>query len=150
MTDFLSIGKEAYDRGDKAQILECLYWCFRQHVPIPPWLEQAFQNAYEAKFAYKIRSWDEVFGRPLKKGIRPERELRNNRIANDLYDRVVERHRAGEPIDKNLFQAVGEDFGVGGTVASELYYEIKEIDDAFQEALGLPEKIKKPGSFRAD
>ena len=98
-------------------------------VPIPPWLKQAFQNAYGAKSDGKIKSWDEVFGRPFKKGIRPARERRNRRIANDLYERVEERHSAGEPIDKSLFEAVGKDFGVGGTVASELYYEIKEIDE---------------------
>ena len=69
--------KELYDQGDKTQILVGLHWCFIFHEPIPPWLEQAFQNAYGAKPEYKIKSWDEVFGRPLKKGIRPERERRN-------------------------------------------------------------------------
>ena len=117
-------------------------------MPIPPWLKQAFQNAYGAKSAYKIKSWDEVFGRPLKKGIRLARERRNNRIANDIYERVVERHIAGEPIDKNLFEAVGKNFGVGGTVASELYYEVKELE----EALELPGRFKKtrklPGKLK--
>ena len=80
--------KELYDQGDKTQILECLYWCLAMKVPIPPWLDQAFKNAYSAKDAYKIRSWDEVFGRPLKKGIRPARERRNKRIRQKIYWRV--------------------------------------------------------------
>ena len=127
----LAEGKILYDQGDKTQILYCLHWCFIGDVPIPPWLKQAFKNAFNAKSEGKIKSWDEVFGRPFKKGTRPERELYKRRIASGLYDRVEERHSAGEPIDKSLFEAVGKDFGVGGTVAAELYYRIKEIDKLF-------------------
>jgi hypothetical protein len=124
----LANGKELYDQGDKTQILECLHFCLAHKVPTPPWLEQAFENAYWAKVGHKIKSWDEVFGRPLKKGIRPARERRNKLIKQKIYWRVLELHNcgAGEPIDKKLFEAVGKEFGVGGTVAAELYYEVKK------------------------
>ena len=36
---------------------------------------------------------------------------------------------------RSLFEAVGKEFGVGGTVASELYYEIRKIDEAFWASL---------------
>jgi hypothetical protein len=119
--------KKLYDQGDKTQILTCLWWHFATKTPIPPWLEQAFLNAYNAKLELKIKSWDEVFGRPLKKGLQPTKEHRNKRIRVEIYWRVLELHNcgAGEPIDKGLFEAVGEEFDISGTVASELYYQEK-------------------------
>lgn len=137
----LSEGKKLYDQGDKTQILKCLSSCLYYDRPIPPWLKQAFQNAYRAKSAYTIKSWDEVFGRPikLKKGARLETERRNrSEISSDIYKRVVERHGAGEPIDKELFASVGKDFGVGGTIASQLYYAVvnaRREQDKFEKEL---------------
>lgn len=54
MTD-LSRYKELYDQGDKTQILLGLWWCVFFNEPIPPWLGEAFQNAYRAKTEYKIK-----------------------------------------------------------------------------------------------
>lgn len=71
---------------------------------------------------YEIKSWDEVFGRPLKKGKQLATERRNYNIGARLMYRVRERHRAGEKIDKGLFEAVGKEFDISGTTASELYY----------------------------
>jgi hypothetical protein len=149
MVDVLARAKKQYDQGDKTQILECLNLCFVWHEPTPPWLEQAFANAYGAKSEGKIKSWDEVFGRPFKKGTQPAREYYKKRIVNDLYKRVVERHDggAGEPIDKKLFESVGKEFGVGGTVASELYYGDVTFLGLPIRPRKLPEKIKKPRKF---
>ena len=179
---FLPLGKMFYDQGDRTQILYCLYSCFVAGVPTPPWLEEAFTDAYRGVFQFKIKSWDDVFGRPLNKSTRPARERRNRRIANDIYERVEERHKEltdkgrKRPIDKSLFEAVGKEFGVGGTVTSELYYEVKEVDEWIRETMerrigGSPEHdrirnlrrccspttqtskksfLKKPGNFRVN
>jgi hypothetical protein len=32
-------------------------------------------------------------------------------------------HKAGWPIDENLFEKVGKEFGIKKTLASDLYYE---------------------------
>ena len=40
------------------------------------------------------------------------------------------RHEAGESITKDLFESVGEEFGVSGTVASEIYYA--KIDKIYE------------------
>jgi hypothetical protein len=36
---------------------------------------------------------------------------------------VQELSESGRAIDKKLFEDVGKEFGVGGTVASDLYYD---------------------------
>jgi hypothetical protein len=40
-----------------------------------------------------------------------------------LLGRVEGRRKKGERVDKDLFDSVGEEFGISGTVASEIYYE---------------------------
>jgi hypothetical protein len=49
-------------------------------------------------------------------------------LANPVWRCVTERREAGEKIDKNLFQSVGEEFGIKGTLAAELYYETERYD----------------------
>jgi hypothetical protein len=73
----------------------------------------------------EIKSWDEVFGRPLLKGKQLATEQRKLRLAGPIYQRVYERHMAGEPVTKALFDEVGKEVGVSGTVAAEIYYELK-------------------------
>lgn len=63
---------------------------------------------------------------------------------------MVELHNggAGEPIDKKLFETVGKEFNVGGTVASELYYGIDDIDVAFEHLPERPKTRKLPGKIK--
>jgi hypothetical protein len=120
MSDFLEKGRERYEQGDKAQILYCLEYCISNNLFPPAWLNQAFSDAYLEGRLYKVKSWDDVFGRPLPKGKHLKTARRNMEIAWDLFWRVRELHDAGAPIDKRLFEKVGDEYDVSGTVASEL------------------------------
>jgi hypothetical protein len=158
---FVERGRKLYEQGDKAELLFWLEWCIENHHPIPAWVERAFRSACAAARKHKIKSWDEVFGRPLKKGKRLATARRNREITGQIVDRVLERHEAGKPIDKELFDAVGKDLlagdgkkhSVSGTVAAEIYYSsLKDWRD-LQENLKKPGSFldqKKPGSFRED
>jgi len=119
---FLAKGRERYEAGDKSELLYCLSHCIRNAEPIPDWLKQAFESAYIDVVMRKFKSWDDVFGKPLKKGKRLETERRNMEIAFPIWHRIRKLHDAGRPIDKALFAKVGKEFGVSGTVAGELYY----------------------------
>lgn len=123
---FLANGRERYEAGHKSELLYCLHYCVVNGVPIPDWLKQAFERAYDDVHTYKVKSWDDVFGRPLKKGRQLKTERRKLEIAGPIWSRVHELHRAGRgrPIDKALFDRVGNEFGISGTVAAELYYAI--------------------------
>jgi hypothetical protein len=122
---FLEKGRELYEAGDKSEILYCLNWCIMNRDPIPDWLARALKAAYTAASAHEIKSWDEVFGKPLKKGKQLATERHKAKVAWSLFWRVEELHGAGKSIDKDLFATVGKEFGVGGTVAAELYYEVR-------------------------
>jgi hypothetical protein len=126
---YLEKGRELYEAGVKSELLNCLFFCLRSDppVPVPAWLRNALEEAYLAGFSYQIKSWDEVFGRPIKKGWSDSRlaaERRKNSIAWDVFEAVCARMEAGDAISQDLFASVGKQFGVGSTVAHQLYYRI--------------------------
>jgi hypothetical protein len=123
-----------YEQGHKRALLYWLDYCLTNNVQVPPWIKQGLSNALDAAFLYRIKSWDEVFGELLPKGKRIATERRNREIFWDLFSRVRDLHAAGASIDEELFEKVGKEFGVGKTVASEIYYEtgrafIEELEE---------------------
>ena len=85
---FLEKGRERYEAGHKYELLYCLNYCVGNGLPIPDWLKQAFERACTDVHMYRVKSWDDVFGKPLKKGHRLETERRNMEIAFPLYQRI--------------------------------------------------------------
>ena len=110
--------------GDKSELLYCLNHCVTNDLPVPDWLKQAFQKACSDVHAYKVKSWDDVFGKPLAKGKRLATERRNMEIADPIWRYVRKLQDEGEGIGKELFAAVGKEFGVSATVAEKIYYDL--------------------------
>jgi hypothetical protein len=128
----LKKSRKLYEQGDKTQLIPMLYYYIETGEPVPFWLGQEFRRAYGAAWRHEVKSWDDVFGPPLKKGKRPATERRNKMIAWQIIFRVQELHKAGKAIDKSLFDFVGKEFGIGGTTASDLYYKtLKGYADFF-------------------
>jgi hypothetical protein len=119
---FLAKGQELHEAGDKSELLRCLNHCLWFRQPIPDWVRNGIRLAYALASSHQVKSWDEVFGRPLKKGKQPATERRKHRIRFDLLHGVEKRHEAGEPLDDALFTSVGKKFDLRKTVAREIYY----------------------------
>jgi hypothetical protein len=144
---FLAKGKELYEQGDKAEILYCLSFCIRNRVPTPEWLRQAFGTAYHAAVMRNIKSWDEVFGKPLKKGKHLTKAKRDLMKGPIIASRVREQARAGKPIDKELYNDVGKDCGSNGTDAEQLYSDLKK-DMASMNDEAIINRTSNFGYFR--
>jgi hypothetical protein len=122
LAEILEILHERFDNGDKSALLYAIYHCLLMKRPLPEWLPLAFLHTYEARARFEIRSWDEVFGRPVPKGMHLETEKRNAEL-RPLIIRRVQALRSEKPIDKPLFETVGKEFGISGTTVSEIYYD---------------------------
>ena len=122
--DFLDRERARYEDGDKLRLPYALGYCIDNHHPIPPWLATAFAEARRKVFMDEVESWDDVFGRPLKKGEHLAKQRKDAEIGASLFCRVEERHSAGENKDNDLFYSVGKEFGVGTTHAKTLYYDV--------------------------
>jgi hypothetical protein len=115
--------QEAFKAGDGSQLLWFVNFCLILNRPVPDWARQAFRAAYNRGLRFEIKSWDEVFGRPLKKGKQLATERRKMELATHVTALVFELHQLrGKPIGKALFESIGKKLGIGGTTASDLYY----------------------------
>jgi hypothetical protein len=115
-----------FEEGDKDRLLWFMNFCFVYRRPVPTWATKAFRAAYLKGVRFEIASWDEVFGRPLKKGKQLAAERRKAAIAERVLELVLRaRHeeKPKKPINKELFESIGKKLGVGGTVAAEIYYQ---------------------------
>jgi hypothetical protein len=123
MSERLEQLQRQYEDGDVAKLPEALTLCLAIGLPIPDWLRDAFLEATRCVWSHEVASWDDVFGKPLKKGEQQAAAARRYKLANPVWQRVMDRiHRAGEKVDKELFERVGEEFGIKGTLAAQLYY----------------------------
>ena len=111
-----------YESGQRKALMEAIWWCIREGWPAPPWLRDAFNEA----FCTAQKSWDEVFDPPIPKGAHRHRRDRNWKIGFRLAERIEFLHeKERRSITQGLFEEVGKEFGVSGSVARDLYYEEK-------------------------
>src|SRR4051812_31790816 len=95
MSHYLDQMHERYKAGDQSVVVYGLHYCITNETPIPEWLATAFDQACDKVRTLEVKSWDDVFGRPLKKGKRLATERRNLKIESELVDAVSDRHAAG-------------------------------------------------------
>ena len=123
VAEILDILHERFDNGDKSALLYAIYHCLLMKRPLPEWLRLAFLHTYEAHARFEIRSWDEVFGRPVPKGTHLETEKQKAELRPLIILRVQALKTEGRPIDKNLFEEIGTELGISGSTAGDIYYD---------------------------
>ena len=120
---FLQSLKEIYEEDrerNKEVIPFALCECLESSLSIPEWLEDAICAGINRYHNFEVKSWDDIFGgRP--KGTKLAALRRQQELRPKVFTRVRELHIAGEPIHKDLFDKVGEEFGIGATFAEKLY-----------------------------
>jgi hypothetical protein len=117
---------------DKTAIPQIVAFCFRQDREVPGYIKDLFADACWSIEHYEVRSWDVLFGSHLKKGAQLTAARRRRRLGFKVWHEVQRRRAAGEPISKDMFDAIAEGLEevwgekVGGTLASEAYREFKK------------------------
>lgn len=120
--------KDQVISGDGFSLLAVIRICASSGLVIPPWAVKQYIAKYDVILNCRASSWDDAFGKPYKgkhlKKLKQRRDLRH-----PVYMRVREilASNSRPPIDKGLFEEVGEHFGIKATYAEELYREGKEL-----------------------
>jgi hypothetical protein len=104
--------------GDKQQLMDMIIICCELNAPLPSWVSQALQTARYSKF----KSWDEIFGKPVRMKTRLERMHRRA-----AWLEVRRLKKRGLPVDEALFQKAAENLqiGIGGSTVRNLYYDFE-------------------------
>ena len=119
--------QQAYESGGHLRLLSAVNLCAMHDLPTPEWVRRGFVDCYRRVVEYEAKSWDDVFGRPHPKGLHLESARRRESRRIPVYTRINEilYLEPDTPIDRGLFERVGEEYGISKTVAEELYYEVK-------------------------
>jgi hypothetical protein len=119
--------EERFNRDDKQILLWALAECARTGEPIPEWAGRALNNVIYAAVRGDLASWDEAFGKIFV----DHRQGRAQSLALMLkvWARIYQRHHAGESKLEELFQSVGEEFGIGATLVKELHGKVRDAID---------------------
>jgi hypothetical protein len=118
--------KEQLAKGNKGALLWLLQTFLRNKEMPSPWLTEKFLEAIERVSSLEVTSWDDVFGRPLKKGQRADVIRRDNKKAMEVYKQVRARKAAGEAIDAEMFARIGERLNMSGSAVREIYYKSRD------------------------
>jgi len=114
--------KREFVAGDKSKLLFAIHACLDLGRPMPEWVRVAFLCAYQAAERFEIRSWDEVFGRPVPKGTHLKPNKRDAALPLIIVEQVEALRAEGRKICKDLFKEIGKEWGISATRASEIYY----------------------------
>lgn len=128
--------EERYTAGaDPAALLEIINAVFLTGIALPEWARKAFILAYIRGSTGKLKSWDEVFGRPPTE---QEHRRFNRECANrdKIWQMVADAAAEGRGIGNDLFEEIGERVGLNKTDVGRLYKE----QCLFR---GTPKKVKK-------
>jgi hypothetical protein len=140
LVEVLEILKEKFDGGNKSALLYAIYHCCLMKRPLAEWLRLAFLHAYEAHARFEIRSWDEVFDPPVPKSTRLEKEKLRRLVIERVWTLKTENPET--PIDRGLFDQIGEELGFSGSTVDGLYYD--ERSRELRELYGDLYEIARP------
>jgi hypothetical protein len=115
--------KRSFEAGDKSTLLWTIYACLDLGWPIPEWTRAAFLEAYEAAHRFEIRSWDEIFEKPVPKSMHLKTERRNAELRPLILERVEALKAKAWKVNNDLFNQVAQDLKISsGALAREIYY----------------------------
>ena len=112
--------------GSGFVVLEAIRMCVTHGLVAPEWLAYQFNRRVDAVHFARVGSWDDqsAFGRPFPKGtnLAALRKARTGRLAVWLSVVTKLRESPETPIDKSLFEAIGQPLGFGTTLTEKYYY----------------------------
>jgi hypothetical protein len=122
------IARQAFEAGDKSQLLLIAANCALLGRLLPAWARAAFVAAVMGNTMFGIKSWDQAFGPPQKKGTNLPAQRRKIILTVPILLAVQERSARGEPIDLDMFEAIGAELrpAVSGATVRDMYYRVQK------------------------
>ena len=129
---FIDYYLEHYADGDPSALLEVAHWAMQQSPDVPDSVASAFGDAlFQWKAAF-IRDLDDAFNVRRPKGWRQKDQHIRYKCTAAVYLEVKRLHqKEGLPLEDETFRLAGERWGVGTTLAKEMYYsQVRRLNSA--------------------
>lgn len=138
--------------GEKAAALHALAFAYYLKVPPPDWAIAHVLQGYQRWGYAEVRTLDEALEIERPKGFRLDAASRAIQHGGSILMEVNKRLET-EPYDDQIFEDAGQRWGIGKTVAKEIYYAaMKNLKDnhpgTYQAILSSRESAKKPAVSR--
>jgi hypothetical protein len=143
LAEVLEVLKEIFEGGGKWALLYAIHECLLLKRPLPEWLRLAFLAAYDSARGYEIKSWNETFGRPHPKGTHLKKEKLRRVVIHRVW--TLKAEDPERPIDRGLFDQIGEELEIPGGTIDGLYYdersrELRELLERTYNLFVIPDK----------
>ena len=124
-----------YKDGNKQALMEAIFICSMNSLPLPRWCEIAFIKAYRHIRQYRAKHWEDVFGKAHPKGTHLETKRQEREYPVIIYERIqkIKKENPKTPIDGYLFESIGRELGIGSKTKIEtLYYRGKNFLEKYK------------------
>ena len=140
--------RREYGRRNKAALLQAVFHAAQERRRLPEWAAEAFEAAYAWIMSGGARSWDDAFGTPHRTNKHLRKRVNDSkRFA--IYSRVLSMSKEKKiGVGDELFELVGEEFGLKKTKVGELYSRVKGTMDRLRSD-GHTIAIPQPSSRKA-
>lgn len=109
--------------GDALALIDAFKWCATLRVVPPDWVLFEAGRAFALYTTAHARTLDEAFRVARRKGEKIEGTRNTIMLTNCIRLAVDKAHdNDGRPISPDLFDEVGEAFGISASTCAELYY----------------------------
>jgi hypothetical protein len=116
--------ERAFRAGDSYALMQAIRKCAQHDLAMPAWVAAAYIRAFDRVHNFRAKSWDAVFGKPLRKGTQLVAVRKKREKSVQVWNAVRAAHQRGRAIDDPLFATVGRELGIGLTLAKEYYSEV--------------------------
>ncbi|MDR7070526.1 hypothetical protein J2X02_003391 [Pseudoxanthomonas japonensis] len=137
----LEMQKRKVEAGDAEALLWAIHYVIEGGTTFPQWLGTSVNEAIIGYITHEHSSLDESFGVMRPRGYRRGAENKQAKCADNSNWIVIQLSKHGYPIDDQLFEVVGERFGVKKTTAKKWYYGAKKSNDSVLYAFEQGERL---------
>lgn len=118
------------EAGDGMALLEAIESACLSGQPLPDWLAGRLVDSIHSYIDHRFRTLDEAFNVSRPKGYHIKAARKKSDLAWRIWAEVRARTLPGDNVTRIIIAEVGEEHGVGGTLAAEYYQECEALDFA--------------------